>query len=48
MTQVYLFHIDLTLTVAMVTENGRQYRLKIEKVSVLTKNWRFSVGFVKN
>ena len=29
--QVFLFHIDLTLTVAMVTENGCQYRLKYRK-----------------
>ena len=28
--QVFLFDIDLTLTVAMVTENGRQNRLKRE------------------
>ena len=28
MIQVFLFHIDLTLPVAMVTENGRQNRLK--------------------
>ena len=28
MTQVLIFHIDLTLTVAMVTENGRENRLK--------------------
>ena len=28
MTKVILFHIDLTLTAAMVTENSRQYRLK--------------------
>ena len=28
MTKMFLFHIDLTLTVAMVTENGCQYRLK--------------------
>ena len=27
MTQVFVFNIDLALTVAMVTENGRQYRL---------------------
>ena len=26
MTQVFVFHIDLTLTVTMVTENGCQYR----------------------
>ena len=26
-----IFHIDWTLTVAMVTENGRQYRLKYRK-----------------
>ena len=26
--QVFLFQIDMTLTVAVVTENGRQYRLK--------------------
>ena len=31
MTKVCIFHIDLTLTVAMVTENGRQYRLKYRK-----------------
>ena len=28
MIKVFLFHIDLTLAVAMVTENGRQNRLK--------------------
>ena len=28
MIQVFSFHIDWTLTVAMVTENGRQNRLK--------------------
>ena len=27
-TQVFIFHIGFTLKVAMVTENGRQYRLK--------------------
>ena len=27
-TQVFLFHVDFTLTVGMVTENARQYRLK--------------------
>ena len=27
-TQVFIFHIDLTLKVDMVTENGRQYWLK--------------------
>ena len=31
MIQVFLFHIDLTLTVAMVTENGRQKNAKIKK-----------------
>ena len=33
MTKVCIFHIDLTLTVAMVTENGRQLtcRLKYRK-----------------
>ena len=31
MAQVFLFHIDLTLTIAIVTENGRQYRLKYRK-----------------
>ena len=30
MAQLFLFQIDLTLTVAMVTENGHQYRLKIK------------------
>ena len=32
MTQVFTFHIDLTSTVAMVTENGRQYRLNRENI----------------
>ena len=31
MSQVFIFHIDLTLMVAMVTENGCQYRLKQRK-----------------
>ena len=31
MTQVFIFHIDLTLMDAMVTKNGRQYRLKYRK-----------------
>ena len=31
MPQVFIFHIDLSLSVAMVTENGRQYRLKCRK-----------------
>ena len=31
MIQVFLFHIDFTSTVAMVTENGRQNRLKSKK-----------------
>ena len=31
MTHVFIFNIDLTLTVAMVTENGHQYRLKLIK-----------------
>ena len=42
MTQVFLFHIDLTLTVAMVTENGRKYRLNRENV-ILDHN--FEGGF---
>ena len=28
---MFILHIDLTLKVAMVTENGRQYRLKLRK-----------------
>ena len=32
MIQVFLFNIDWTLTVAMVTENGRQNRLKSKKL----------------
>ena len=28
---MFIFHIDLSLKVAMVTENGRQYRLKKRK-----------------
>ena len=31
MIQMFSLHIDSTLTVAMVTENGRQNRLKLEK-----------------
>ena len=31
MSQVFIFDIDSTLSVAMVTENGRQYRLKCRK-----------------
>ena len=39
MIQVFLFHIDLTLAVAMVTENGRQNRqAKIEKNVILSQN----------
>ena len=29
---MFIFNIDLTLTVAMVTENGRQYRLRYSLV----------------
>ena len=29
---MFIFHIDLSLTVAMVTENGRQYRLKYRNI----------------
>ena len=28
---MFIFHIDLTVSVAMVTENGHQYRLKCRK-----------------
>ena len=28
---MFIFHIDLTLKVAIVTENGRQYKLKWRK-----------------
>ena len=31
MIQEFLFHIDLTLTVAMVTENGCQNKLNLTK-----------------
>ena len=31
MPQVFIFHIALTLSVAMVNENGRKYRLKCRK-----------------
>ena len=31
MIKVFVFHIDLTFTVAMVTENGHQNRLKWTK-----------------
>ena len=48
MIQVFLYHIDLTLKVAMVTENDRQYMIKSYKVSLWTKLWRFSVRFVFN
>ena len=38
MTKVFIFHIDLTLTVAMVTENGRQNRLKSKKCHLELKS----------
>ena len=40
--QVFLFHIDSTLTVAMVTENGRYNRLKSKKLSFWAKIGRFN------
>ena len=41
MTIVFIFHIDLTLTVAMVTENGCQYRLKYIKCNFGPQFGRF-------
>ena len=34
MNKVFIFHNDLTSQVAMVTENGRQYRLNLRKCHV--------------
>ena len=35
---LFSFHIDLTLPVATVTENGRQNRLKYKKNVILSQN----------
>ena len=40
MIQVFLFHIDWTIMVAMVTENGHQNELKQKKV-ILDQNVEF-------
>ena len=45
MIQVLLFHIDLTLMVAIVTENGHQNKAKIDPLSSWTKIWRFKIYF---
>ena len=37
MIKVFLFHIDWALTVTMVTENGRQNRLKSKNVILSLK-----------
>ena len=41
MRQLLLFHIDLTLTVAMGTENATKIGLN-RKMSFLAKIWRFN------
>ena len=41
MIQVFLIHIDWTLTVAMVTESGRQNRLKSNKCHFELKSGGF-------
>ena len=43
-----IFHIDLTLTVAMVTENGRQYRLKYRKCLLRPHFGGFTDSVFKN
>ena len=48
MTKVYIFHIDFTLLVAMVTENGRQYRLKLRKCHVRPQYRGFTDSVFKN
>ena len=48
MPQVFIFHIDLTLSVAMVTENGRQYRLKCKKCNFGTQFGGFADSVFKN
>ena len=44
---MFIFHIDLTLTVAMVTEYGRESRLKKEKMSFWTKIGSFTDSVFK-
>ena len=43
---MFLFHIDLTLTVDTVTENGRKYSLNREHV-ILDNNLEVSLLFFK-
>ena len=45
MNQGFPFYIDLT--VAMVTSNGRQYRLEYNKESFWTKNWWLNKRFAR-
>ena len=40
---MFLFHIDWTLTVAMVAENGHQQRLKL-KNGILTRYFQLKSG----
>ena len=47
MTQVFIIHIDLTLTVGMVTENG-QIKAKIEKRLFWTQFGGFIDSIFKN
>ena len=44
----FIFHIDLTLTVAMVTENGRKKKAKIVKMSFWTTIGSFTDSVFKN
>ena len=44
MIQMFILYIDLTITVAMVTENGRQNRLNRENV-ILDHN--LQTAFIK-
>ena len=50
MTQVFIFHIHvyLTLAVSMVTENGRQYRLKYRKCNIGPQFGGFTDFVLKN
>ena len=48
MNQVFISHIDLTLPVAMVTENGRQNRLKQRKCHFGPQFGGFTDSLFKN
>ena len=50
MTQMFIFHIDLTITAAMVTENDHQNRLKNRENVIFDRNLEVlqTMFFLKN